>query len=193
MAQVTDVERKSDVLKRPSLPCLSEYHTINLAAGCPYKCRYCYAQSFRSNPGQGFTQPGPLKLKGKMGVRKGVDFVAVHFRSKGKVTFNIFTPWVDPSDHQTQTSYVGMQPRIAIDGKSITLDPLDPSIQRTVDLPDKGVIIKYDPAEGVWELRSSLPGMVFQPSIQPHQCQPTKSGRANARCANASDASARAS
>ena len=53
MARLVEVERKSDVLKHPSLPCLSPYHTMNLTAGCPYECRYCYAQSFRSHPGSG--------------------------------------------------------------------------------------------------------------------------------------------
>ncbi len=46
-------ERKSQVLSQPSLPCLSRFHTISLTAGCPYACRYCYARSFRSNPGPG--------------------------------------------------------------------------------------------------------------------------------------------
>jgi len=53
MAQLINVERKSDPLTRPALACLSHYHTINLTAGCPYECRYCYARSFRSNPGAG--------------------------------------------------------------------------------------------------------------------------------------------
>lgn len=53
MAVILNVTRKSPVLKRPALPCLSHYHTVNLLAGCPYECRYCYAQSFRSNPGKG--------------------------------------------------------------------------------------------------------------------------------------------
>jgi DNA repair photolyase len=53
MAEIIEIERKSNVLKRPSLPCLSTFHTINLMAGCPYECRYCYAQSFRSHPGRG--------------------------------------------------------------------------------------------------------------------------------------------
>jgi len=53
MAQVIEVQRKSSVLKRPSLPCLSAHYTINLMAGCPYECRYCYAQSFQSHPGLG--------------------------------------------------------------------------------------------------------------------------------------------
>jgi len=53
MAQIVEVDRKTNVLKHPSLPCLSRYHTINLTAGCPYECRYCYAQSFRSHPGPG--------------------------------------------------------------------------------------------------------------------------------------------
>jgi len=53
MAEVVNVERESNILCHPSLPCLSRYHTINLTAGCPYECRYCYAQSFRSYPGRG--------------------------------------------------------------------------------------------------------------------------------------------
>ena len=53
MATIIPIERKSAVLKRPALPCLSHWHTINLLAGCPYECRYCYAQSFRSTPAKG--------------------------------------------------------------------------------------------------------------------------------------------
>lgn len=53
MAELIRVERKGDVLGRPALPCLAPYHTVNLTAGCPYECRYCYAQSFRSYPGRG--------------------------------------------------------------------------------------------------------------------------------------------
>lgn len=53
MADIIEAKRKANVLTRPSLPCLSSYYTINLTAGCPYECRYCYAQSFRSYPGRG--------------------------------------------------------------------------------------------------------------------------------------------
>jgi len=53
MAQIIDVERKANVLTRPAQSCHSLYHAINLAAGCPYECRYCYAQNFRSYPGRG--------------------------------------------------------------------------------------------------------------------------------------------
>jgi len=56
MAQVIEVQRRSSVLKRPSLPCLSAHYTINLTAGCPYECRYCYAQSFQSHPGLGIVR-----------------------------------------------------------------------------------------------------------------------------------------
>jgi DNA repair photolyase len=49
MAALKELTRKSDVLRRPSLPCLSRYYTINLLDGCPYNCLYCYARSFRSN------------------------------------------------------------------------------------------------------------------------------------------------
>jgi len=53
MVQVIEVERKTPVLKHPTLACLSRYHTLNLLSGCPYECRYCYTQSFRSHPGWG--------------------------------------------------------------------------------------------------------------------------------------------
>lgn len=53
MAKLILATRKGDVLTKPTLPCLAPYHTINLTAGCPFECRYCYAQSFRSYPGRG--------------------------------------------------------------------------------------------------------------------------------------------
>jgi DNA repair photolyase len=51
-AEIVDVFRKTSVLSRPTLPCLSAHHTINLMAGCPHQCLYCYAQSFRSHLGK---------------------------------------------------------------------------------------------------------------------------------------------
>jgi len=117
----------------------------------------------RSHPAQDITQPGPLKLKGKVSVRSAENAKEVHFRSRGEVTFNIFTTWVDPSDPQKQSPVIiaGLQPRMPADGRSFTLSPLDPSIQGSVNLTDKGVTIKYDPGERVWELRTSLPKINF--------------------------------
>lgn len=46
-------ERKTAALTRPSLPCLAGYHTLNLTAGCPNECCYCYAQSYEQHPGWG--------------------------------------------------------------------------------------------------------------------------------------------
>jgi DNA repair photolyase len=45
--------RRAEVLTRPKLPCLAAFHTINLSAGCPNECRYCYAQSYAYHPGWG--------------------------------------------------------------------------------------------------------------------------------------------
>ncbi len=53
ISEVIDVQRKSVALRNSGSPCLSKYHTINLTAGCPCECRYCYAQSFRHHPGSG--------------------------------------------------------------------------------------------------------------------------------------------
>ncbi len=44
-------ERKAPVLRHPSIPCLSRYYTINLLSGCPFRCKYCYTQSFSHHPG----------------------------------------------------------------------------------------------------------------------------------------------
>ena len=53
MATIERTLRKTSVLRHPGLPCLQEHYTINLTAGCPFDCRYCYAQSFRHHPGVG--------------------------------------------------------------------------------------------------------------------------------------------
>ena len=50
---IAPVERNSPALRHPSLPCLAEHFTINLTAGCPHECCYCYAQSFAQHPGWG--------------------------------------------------------------------------------------------------------------------------------------------
>ena len=47
MAELIWTDRKSSVLSRPSLPCISEHYTINLTAGCISGCKYCYARGFR--------------------------------------------------------------------------------------------------------------------------------------------------
>lgn len=46
VVKVVAWQRRAEVLTRPKLPCLSAFHTINLSAGCPNECRYCYAQSY---------------------------------------------------------------------------------------------------------------------------------------------------
>lgn len=46
-------QRRAEVLTRPKLPCLGGFHTLNLSAGCPNECRYCYAQSYAHHPGWG--------------------------------------------------------------------------------------------------------------------------------------------
>jgi len=46
-------QRRAEALTRPKLPCLAEFRTVNLTAGCPNECRYCYAQSYAHHPGWG--------------------------------------------------------------------------------------------------------------------------------------------
>ncbi len=51
--RVVEWRRRAEVLPQPKLPCLSRYHTINLTAGCPNECVYCYTQTYRHHPGWG--------------------------------------------------------------------------------------------------------------------------------------------
>ena len=51
--RIVEWQRRAAVLGRPKLPCLAPYHTLNLTAGCPNECRYCYAQSYDHHPGWG--------------------------------------------------------------------------------------------------------------------------------------------
>jgi DNA repair photolyase len=51
--KIVEWDRRTDVLGRPTLPCLEHYHTLNLTAGCPNECHYCYAQSYTYRPERG--------------------------------------------------------------------------------------------------------------------------------------------
>lgn len=51
--QLVQWTRRAPMLGRPKLPCLSRYHAINLTAGCPNECVYCYAQTYGYHPGWG--------------------------------------------------------------------------------------------------------------------------------------------
>ena len=53
MIKIWQYHRRGPILRRPLLPCLSCYHTINLTNGCPNRCVYCYAQSYGHHPGWG--------------------------------------------------------------------------------------------------------------------------------------------
>ena len=45
--------RRADVLTKVPLPCLASYHALNLMAGCPNDCVYCYAQHYDYLPPRG--------------------------------------------------------------------------------------------------------------------------------------------
>jgi len=53
MAKLVHQERKSSVLNKVALPCISGYYNINITAGCVFGCIYCYARGYRSNPKNG--------------------------------------------------------------------------------------------------------------------------------------------
>ncbi|MCY2928218.1 MAG: radical SAM protein [Planctomycetota bacterium] len=53
MVTVTLAQRKSAVLTPSGLACLAGIPTINLTAGCPHGCLYCYSQGYSCYPGRG--------------------------------------------------------------------------------------------------------------------------------------------
>ena len=46
-------QRRAEVLTQPNLPCLAGYYALNVTAGCPNECHYCYAQTYAHHPGWG--------------------------------------------------------------------------------------------------------------------------------------------
>lgn len=119
----------------------------------------------RSHIGQGVSQPSPLKLQGRLVLRKKVPFGAVHFASEGEVTFSIYTIWIDPSAPQKEKSVVriGNGLKRPIDGEKITLSPADPSWQNVGNMTkEDNVTIEYDPQKNVWTLTSFVKEINFQ-------------------------------
>jgi len=53
LPRVVQWQRRACVLTQPKLPCLAAYHALNLTAGCPNECHYCYAQTYAHHPGWG--------------------------------------------------------------------------------------------------------------------------------------------
>lgn len=50
---IESIERKTAVLARPTLKCLSQVATINPTIGCSHQCAYCYARGYSIYPGDG--------------------------------------------------------------------------------------------------------------------------------------------
>lgn len=51
LLRIVKWQRQAGLFTQPKLPCLAAYHALNLTAGCPDECRYCYAQSYAHHPG----------------------------------------------------------------------------------------------------------------------------------------------
>lgn len=52
MVTIIQTNRKSAVLTKSSLACLSHIPTINLTSGCAHGCVYCYTRGYPSYPGE---------------------------------------------------------------------------------------------------------------------------------------------
>jgi hypothetical protein len=72
-------------------------------------------------------------------------------------------PWADPSDPKKDPPPVfpGQSPPLLADGRSFTLSPDDPSMQRGITLPDRSVSIEYESKGGEWIIRSTYPFISF--------------------------------
>lgn len=53
MAKLIYKERKTPVLTKVPLPCITDYYNVNITGGCVFGCIYCYAQGYSSNPKNG--------------------------------------------------------------------------------------------------------------------------------------------
>lgn len=53
MAKLIYKERKTPVLTKVALPCITDYYNINITGGCMSGCIYCYAQGYSSSPKNG--------------------------------------------------------------------------------------------------------------------------------------------
>lgn len=47
------IERKGNVLNKPTLKCLSKVAAVNPTLGCSHQCAYCYARGYSIYPGDG--------------------------------------------------------------------------------------------------------------------------------------------
>jgi len=66
MAKLIHHKRKSSLLNKVPLPCITGYYNINVTGGCAFGCIYCYAQGYSSNPKNGtviFYENAHEKLK----------------------------------------------------------------------------------------------------------------------------------
>jgi DNA repair photolyase len=87
MLEIIREERKSPILARSTLPCLSDAYTINLTAGCPHLCRYCYTQGYSNYPGEG-------RIKFYAGSARRLE--AELSRKRRKPTLVFFSSATDP-------------------------------------------------------------------------------------------------
>jgi len=108
-------------------------------------------------------QINPSKVIGKMTSFHGTAQRGVRFRSKGDVTFKVYGPWRDPTDPLRDPPLViaGQLDPMPADGRSFTLSPDDPWIQRKVTLPERSVTIEYDSKMGEWKLLTSYSQIIF--------------------------------
>lgn len=87
MLEIIREERRSPILARPTLPCLTDAYTINLTAGCLHHCRYCYAQGYSNYPGE-----GRIKFYAGSARRLATEL----FRKKKKPNLVYFSSATDP-------------------------------------------------------------------------------------------------
>ncbi len=114
----------------------------------------------RSSYFWGVNQVGPSTLKGMMRLGNVTDSQTIQFKSRGDVTFRLYTPWVDPSAPQQSLPQVAIGDRlpIPIDGTPVRLNQDDPSIHQAPRTTDRvGIAISYDPDQHLWQLKSVLP------------------------------------
>jgi len=96
MAKLIFKERKTPVLTKVPLPCITDYYNINITGGCMSGCIYCYAQGYSSSPKNGavtFYHNSFERLQGEL-ARKRTKPKIVYFSSASE-PFAPFGPALD--------------------------------------------------------------------------------------------------
>lgn len=105
-------------------------------------------------------QTSAQRLQGRMHSSPGSP-KAIRFRTNGKITFQIYPPWLDPADPRRKTKpklFIGSK-QLELNQPTITVAPNDPAVSQpapSVGGSDGAIFIRFDPKSDAWTLKSTV-------------------------------------